>query len=262
VTCATARRLLALLILLLPPLLPGMAAAQERAEGRPPLVAELSQARVEVTTAFTGAQILVFGATERLLGETEESDQVLVVATGPTQPMVVRRRVQLLGLIWVNGPSARFHQVPGYYAIAGTRPAWQLLPEEDRQAKRLGLENLPLVQLGAQGPAFRAALLELKQASGLWVEHVAPLQISGGRLFHARLPLPATVATGDYRVEVMLVRARRVVARQELSLRVERTGTAAGIAEAARDHSLLYGIACIVLAVLAGWIGSVLFRRS
>jgi uncharacterized protein (TIGR02186 family) len=238
----------------------GPAAAQDPA--RPPLVAELSQQRVDVTTAFTGAEILVFGTTEQLLGEGEDSDQVLVVATGPVQPMVVRRRVQVLGLIWVNGPSARFHRVPGYYAIAGTRPAWQILPEEERQAKRLGLENLPLVQLGSQGPAFRAALLELKQASGLWVEHAAPLQVSGGRLFHARLPLPATVATGDYRVEVMLVRARRVVARQELSLRVERTGTAAEISEAARDHSLLYGVACILLATLAGWLGSVLFRRS
>jgi uncharacterized protein (TIGR02186 family) len=252
------RAAVALLLLLA---LPWAASAQEEG-GRPPLVAELSQQRVEVTTAFTGAEILVFGTTERPLGEGEDGDQVLVVATGPVQPMVVRRRVQVLGLIWATGNSARFHQVPGYYAITGTRPAWQILPEDDRQAKRLGLENLPLVQLGAQGPAYRAALLELKQESGLWVENTEPLRISGGRLFHARLPLPATVVTGDYRVEVMLVRARRVIARQELSLRVERVGTAAEIAEAARDHSLLYGIACIVLATLAGWLGSVLFRRN
>lgn len=244
------------------PPLPPLAAPDEAPEtGGQPLVAQLSQQRVEITTAFTGAEILVFGATDRMLGG-EQGDHVLVVATGPVQPMVVRRRVRVLGFLWVNGPSARYHQVPGYYAITGTRPAWQILPEEERRAKRLGLDNLPLVQLGAQGPSYRAALLELKQAAGLWLEDERPVEIEGGRLFHARLPLPATVATGDYRVEVLLVRDQRVVARQELPLRVERTGTAAQIADVAQTQPLMYGIVCVLLAGLAGWAGSILFRRG
>jgi L-fuconate dehydratase len=57
-------------------------------------------------------------------------------------------------------------------------------------------------------------------------------------------------------------REGRVIARQELSLRVERVGTAADIASLARGQPLLYGVLCIVLAALAGWLGSVLFRRN
>jgi uncharacterized protein (TIGR02186 family) len=225
----------------------------------PPLVAELLQQRVGITTGFTGADLLVFGSTERLIGEG--GDEVLVVAYGPPEPMVVRRKVKLLGF-WVNGPAATFREVPGFYAIAGTRPAWQMLPEEARQAGRLGLDALPLRARGAQGPAYRAALLELKQGAGLWVEDTAPVEVSGGRLFHARLHMPATVTPGEYRVEVLLVRDRRVVARQELTFEVARVGAAAGIATVAEDAPLLYGLACILLAALAGWLGSVLFRRS
>jgi uncharacterized protein (TIGR02186 family) len=225
----------------------------------PPLVAELSQQRVGITTGFTGADLLVFGSTERLIGEGD--DEVLVVAYGPPEPMVVRRKVKLLGF-WMNGPSATFREVPGFYAIAGTRPAWQMLPEEARQAGRLGLDALPLQARGAQGPAYRAALLELKQGAGLWVEDTAPVEVSGGRLFHARLHMPATVTPGEYRVEVLLVRDRRVVARQELTFEVARLGAAAEIATVAEDAPMLYGLACIVLAALAGWLGSVLFRRS
>lgn len=246
------RRLAALL------LLAGIAPAG--AQPAPPsLAAELSLRRVEVTTAFTGGEILVFGATERLIHQ--QGDEVVVLATGPLTSLVVRQKIERLGF-WINGPAARFNRVPSYWALAATRPVAEMLAAEDRAELRLGLDMLPLVQLGARGPQFRAALAGGKQNSGLWVDQARPIEVSGGRLFHARLPLPATVMTGEYRVQVMLVRGGRVVARQELPLEVERTGTAATIASVAREQPVLYGIACILLAAFAGWLGSVLFRRG
>ena len=250
-------RLLALLLALL--VAPVARAQQGPAdEPLPPLTAEISTRTVEISTGFTGASVLVFGATDRTIGD---GDDILVVAWGPPQPIVVRRRVNILGF-WINGPAAWFPEVPGFYAIAGTRPAWQILPEELRQTSRLGLDNLSLRAVGQQAPAFRAALLALKQQEGRWQEDTDPIAVSAGRLFHARVNFPDTVQTGDYRIEVLLVRDRRVVARQFLGLRVERVGTAARIATVAREMPLLYGLACVVLAALAGWIGSVMFRRG
>ncbi|MBY0330385.1 MAG: TIGR02186 family protein [Acetobacteraceae bacterium] len=231
-----------------------------RAQDALPLVAALSQTQVAVTTGFTGASLTVFGSTEDPLGPG--GDEVLVVARGPTRPIVVRRKVPILGVIWVNGPSARFGEVPGFYAIAGTRPAWQILPEPVRQQNGLGLDALPLTSTGARSPAFRAALLELEGRNGLWLEDVTPIEIRGSRLFHLRLDLPASVPTGDYRVEVLLVRSRRIVARQDLAFGVDRIGTADRIASVADNQPLIYGILCVVLATLAGWLGSVLFRRG
>ena len=246
------RWLLALLLLAVPA---GRAAAQDA-----PLVVALSQTAVEVTTGFTGASLMVFGSTEAPIGPG--GDEILVVARGPTRPIVVRRKVPVAGILWVNGPSARFAEVPGFYFIAGSRPAWQVLPEEERQRNSLGLDSLPLTSTGARSPAFRAALLGLESASGLWLEDTSAIEIAGSRLFHARLPLPAAVPTGDYRVEVLLVRSRRIVARQELAFRVDRVGTADRIATVAEDLPFVYGLACIVFAALAGWLGSVLFRRG
>ncbi len=225
-----------------------------------PLVAALSQDAVEVTTGFTGTALMVFGSTEGPIGPG--GDEVLILARGPTRPVVVRRKVPILGVIWVNGPSARFAGVPGFYFLAGTRPAWQVLPEEERQRNGLGLDSLPLSSTGARSPAFRAALLALESDSGLWVEDPAPVEIAGSRLFHARVPLPAAVPTGDYHVEVLLVRSRRIVARQELAFRVDRVGAADRIATVATEQPFVYGLACILFAALAGWFGSVLFRRS
>jgi uncharacterized protein (TIGR02186 family) len=215
---------------------------------------------VEVTTGFTGATLTVFGSTDQPLGPG--GDEVLIVARGPTRPVVVRRKVRVAGLLWVNGPSARFAEVPGFYVIAGTRPAWQILPEPVRQQNRLGLDALPLTSTGARSPAFRAALLALEGENGLWAEDQAPVEIRGSRLFHMRLDLPAAVPTGDYDVEVLLVRSRRIVARQHLEFRVERVGTADRIATVAENQPLVYGLACVLLAAFAGWLGSVLFRRG
>ena len=247
--------LLLLLSLLGSPVVAGAAAAQEV-----PLVADLSDRGIEVSTGFTGADLLVFGATDAAIGPG--GDEILVVVRGPTRPVVVRRKIRALGVLWVNGPSARFSGVPGFYAIAGTRPAWQILPEQERQNNGLGLDALPLTSTGARSPNFRAALLALEKESGLWLEDAATVEIGANRLFHVRVPLPATVPTGDYRVEVLLVRSRRIHARQELEFRVDRVGVADRIATVAQAQPLVYGMVCVLLAAFAGWFGSVLFRRG
>lgn len=233
--------------------------AQAQAVAPPSLAAELATGRIEVTTAFAGGEILVFGATERLIHEG--GDEVVVLATGPSGSLVVRRKVQVLGF-WINGPSARFNRIPSYWALAATRPVEEMLPRDERMELRLGLDLLPMPQLGASGPEFRDALRALKQQDGLWVDQAQPVQVSGGRLFLARLPLPSTVTTGSYRVQVLLVREGHVVARQELPFEVERVGSAARITRVAEDQPVLYALACILLAAGAGWLGSVLFRRG
>ncbi len=223
------------------------------------LVARLSTDRVAITTAFIGESILVFGSTEEPLGPG--GDEVIILARGPSGPFVVRRKVEVLGL-WFNGPSARFEDVPVFYAVSGTRPAALLLPEEARRARGIGLGTLPLVSTGARAPGFRQALVSLKQTAGLWQEDAQPIEIAGSRLFNLRLPLPSTVQPGSYRVEVMLVRARRVIATEQLGFIVERVGSAAEIERLARGQPMLYALLCIVLAGLAGWLGSVIFRRN
>jgi len=230
-----------------------------RAQPEEPLVTRLSLDRVEVSTTFDGASILVYGSTAQPIGPG--GAEILIVTRGPEQSFTVRRKVRVLGL-WFNGPSARFLDIPAFYSVAGTLPAWRLLPEALRGAFSLGLDMLPMESTGARAPQFRAALLELKQQTGMWQEDAAPVEIDANRLFSSRLPLPATIPAGEYRVQVLLVQSRRVVARQEMTFLVERVGTAATIADVARYQPLLYGVICVLLAALAGWLGSVVFRRG
>jgi uncharacterized protein (TIGR02186 family) len=220
------------------------------------LVAELSQREIAVTTGFTGAELLVFGAKE-----TAQAD-IIVAVRGPALPFVVRRKTRIAG-IWVNGASEIFNTAPTFYAIATTRRLAEILPESERQRLRLGLDALPLRPEGpTDEPAFRNALVALKVDAGLYQQEEGAVTLTGERLFHARLFLPPTVIPGPYRVDVLAVQEGRIVASRDVSLSVRRVGTSAEIWRFAHDHSWLYGFAAVLVAALAGWTGSILFRRS
>lgn len=220
------------------------------------LVAELSQREIAVTTGFTGAELLVFGAKE-----TAPAD-VIVAVRGPALPFVVRQKTRIAG-VWVNGASEIFNTAPTFYAIATSRPLAEILPESERQRLRLGLDALPLRPEGASDEvAFRDALVALKVDAGLYQQDEGAVTLTGERLFHARLFLPPTVIPGPYRVDILAVQDGRIVASRDVSLSVRRVGTSADIWRFAHDHSWLYGFAAVLVAALAGWTGSVLFRRN
>src|SRR5690348_11897437 len=93
------RRILFLMPLVLLGLLGGGAAA--RAE---PLVADLSNHLIAITTGFNGADVLLFGA-------TDGPGDIVAVVRGPTGRAIVRQKGRLFG-IWVNRSSMDFDEVP------------------------------------------------------------------------------------------------------------------------------------------------------
>ena len=152
----------------------------------------------------------------------------MVVAWGPPQADRGAAQGQCAGLLGERAGGDASPRSRASTPSPRTRPVWEIAARGCAPQRRAsGSTALPLRAVGAQAPAFRAALLELKQQDGRWQEYAAPVTVAGGRLFSARVSFPDTVQTGDYRVEVLLVRERRIVARQELFLRVDRVGTAA-----------------------------------
>jgi len=223
------------------------------------VLAELSQREVAVTTGFAGAELLVFGTTAADAGEP--GPDVIVSLRGPNAAVVVRRKVRIAG-IWLNGPSEQFEAAPSFYNVASTRPLETILSAEERRRLRIGLASLPLLPRGQiEEPTFRQALIDLKTGQRLYGEDPGGVRVVGERLFHARLFLPPAVIPGPYRVDILVVRDGRVIASRDLPLTVVRAGTSAEIWRVAREQPLAYGLAAVFLAAIAGWLGSVLFRR-
>lgn len=223
----------------------------------PDLVADLSRDHIEITTSFSGTRLLLFGA-------TEGAGDIVVVVRGPNRREVIRKKEKILG-IWVNRESVTFDAVPGYYFQASTRPLSRFAAEEVLARHRIGTARLPLKPLDGMPPAlandYRSALLRLKTDHGLYTTKSSEIKFIGGRLFRVELVFPSNVPTGLYDTEIYLFQNGRAVSISRKTLAVRKAGVEATIFEFAHQHAATYGIFAIGVALFAGWLAGVIFRK-
>ena len=128
----------------------------------------------------------------------------------------------------------------------------------------LGVASLPFVQAAAAestSKLFAKAVVELKTAHALYVERRNEVIFLAPNVFRTTFFLPSDIPTGEYNVRVYLFRAGTFLAGQAQTLRIEKGGFSERIAQAADQRPLLYGLSCVALAVLTGWLAGVIFRR-
>ncbi len=222
------------------------------------LVASLSNHLVAITTGFTGSSVLLFGA-------IDGTGDVVVVVRGPEAAEVVRRKARRLG-IWMNDREVVFDNVPGFYAVASSRPLPLVFPNGLAGLYQIGVDNLRLVPRASQPPpaaaALRDALIRSKQRERLYGSVAGDIRFLGNRLFRTDMWIPANAPVGTYTVSVYLVRDGDVVSAEITPLIVSRVGFEARVFEFAHRHSVAYGILAILVAAAAGWVANILFRKG
>jgi len=244
-------------------LLTGLTLVTPARAAEDPLVVDLSRHLVEITTGFSGTDLLLFGAAEPGRG-TEPAD-VVVVVSGPEDSATIRRKDSVAGL-WINSGSARIEGAPAFYRVASTRPLEQVASPALLQKLGIGLDrqnfDIRVEDDGADAAAYRAALMRLMQARGQYDDRIAAVTRPGRRLFRTEIHVPATVPVGIYKVEIHLIAQGRLIGSQETPLAVDRVGLGAAIHDFAYRQSGLYGLASVVLAACAGWLAAWMFRKG
>jgi uncharacterized protein (TIGR02186 family) len=249
----SALRLALLAALMLTALLPGARGALAE-----PLVAELSSHLIGITGSFTGASVVLFGA-------TDGGGDVVVVVRGPERDMVVRRKRRVAG-IWVNAKEEEFAAVPSYYSVAASRPLEAIATPSVLSLNQLGLDNLHIAR--TRGPMrqedvpFRTALIEQQQREKLFGNATGKVEFLGDRLFRSNLDFPSNVPTGTYIVQVFLLRNKAVVAGQTVPLFISKIGVDAEVYNLADRRATIYGVVAVVTAIVAGWLASLPFRNA
>jgi len=221
-----------------------------------PLIADLDDHLIAITTGFAGASVLLFGT-------TDGPGDVIVVVKGPTADVEVLRK-ERAGGIWINRKGLGFQNVPAVYMLAASKPLEQLLPADQRGYYQMGIESIRMVPVDPDDPdskTFSAALVHSKQRSGLFSDLPARILFIGDRLFRVNLRVPSTVPTGTYLAEVYLVRDQKVVGAQTTPLVISKIGFGADIYDFAHRHSGAYGVIAILVALFAGWMAHLAFRR-
>ncbi|WP_339614500.1 TIGR02186 family protein [uncultured Parvibaculum sp.] len=237
------------------------------------LVTDLSQHQVSIRSNFTGTEILLFGAVEAPQAERAVDRDIIVVVTGPTRTVKVRRKEQMAG-IWVNHDSVTYPNVPGYHAIASTRPLEVIASPETLREQRIGIENYEFgdaVATGIDGTQeflppdterdFWKALIRNKRRDGLYLTDPGGVIFLGQTLFRATLDLPATVPVGLYTAKVYLLKDGKVVDTISSPLYIDKGGIERFIYRLAYNNALLYGLIAVIGAAFFGWLASAVLGR-
>jgi uncharacterized protein (TIGR02186 family) len=247
--------LLAALLALSPP-----ASAEDLAAG-------ISRDTVEITSSFTGTDVVVFGAIEGESGEVvtvnEPRDVVVVIRSGNPTTLTVRQK-ERVGPIWANRDMRVFSGVPAFYFVATTRPLKEITSAETLDQLEVGLNHLALGPAPGSigGPrAYREAIVRAKVRARLYGEHQGGVSFLSGTLFRTTVALPANVPAGNLKVLVYVFSRGQVSSSNSMTLFIDKTGVERRLSDFASNEPILYGLAAVFLSALAGFLASVALRE-
>lgn len=261
------RRLLAVAIGMMFAAGAGAVTSPARAER---LIVSVSNHRVTVTPAYSGEELVLFGSVEKDASTpaNRNSYDLVVTVIGPRADMVTRRKERKFG-IWINTDYREFIQVPTYLALFSNRPFDAIASPDVERRQQLGLNNVLLTQhVGTDyadvvpNDAFRSAFVRLRSERGLYREETSAVTFLTPTLFRTGIPLPAEVPIGTYTVEIKLFADGALITRTETAFDIVKVGFEQFVATTARQDGLIYGMFTAFMALMTGWMASIVFRKD
>ncbi len=233
------------------------------------LITSISASRVLITSSYTGAELVLFGAIERDSISVSRAGpyDVLITVRGPSGSLVVREK-ERTGPIWVNGPQMKFIDMPGYYAVLSSRPLAEVTSEPLRDRFQIGLQRMVRARGGTVGmsaqdtAAFHEALIRIKSQTRLFQQNERDVVFLAPGLFRAAISLPATAPLGNYEAIVTLFADGAPLSTEKSDFEVVKTGFEARMAIAAFSNPWLYGLFAVMIALAGGWLANYAFRRE
>ncbi len=234
------------------------------------LIVSVSNHRVTVTPNYSGEELVLFGSIEKD-GSTpagRSGYDLVVTVSGPHADMVARRKERRFG-IWINTDAREFLDVPAYLALFANRPFNDIASPEIERRQQLGLNNVLLRQrLGSDvgdvvpNDVFRQAFVRLQKQRGLYREDTSAVTFLTPTLFRSGIPLPGQVPIGTYDVEIKLFADGVLVTKADSAFEIVKVGFEQFVATSSRQNGLMYGLATAALALMTGWMASIVFRKD
>lgn len=243
-------------------------AAAQDTDGAADLPAAVAEERITVSSDYRGSYITVFGVNP----DRRARGNVVVVVRGPNERVTVMRKQRVFGLL-VNGDPVRFSEAPAFFAVLSNEPLNSITTP--LLIHRYQLDPAASAQLESAVPdadpsAYRAALVRLRRSQGLYQIYDGPptpedrsgLTNYPGGLFRAVVRLPANAPIAEYVADAYVFRDGRLVSSQRIPIGFARVGIEGLIHNMATQFSFLYGVLVVLIALGAGWLAALLFRRA
>ena len=230
------------------------------------LISQVSNDTIEITSSFDGERMNFFGTIVPDAGATEPITgpfQVIVVVLGPTQNRVARQMTNTLG-IWSNTAQVEFDNFPSYFQVLSSGRVRDITDVTTLTTEYILPEAHTLVANPAgwwKTAVFGRELVRLMTEEGLFGVNENGVNFLSEGFYSARLTLPSNAPPGPYIALTYVFKDGQVIARRSEGFAVRKIGFERFLALAAVQQPFFYGLVCVLLALLTGWMGGVIFKR-
>lgn len=217
---------------------------------------------VTIHSNFSGQAFTLFGAIDPQQVSRPDASQydVVIVIEGPPQDQRVSMRGRQAGIV-LTTQSANYKDVPSYYAVLSSRPLNVILSEDmldDPSFSALAVIERARVSGDAM---FDAELARLRRSAGSIEESGMGVAFLSRTAFATRIDLPSNVTNGLYSARAYVYADGELLNTTISRFSVRTEGFERFIATMAVTQPLVYGLLAVLLALLTGWLGGVLFKR-
>ena len=223
------------------------------------LVTDLSESTVEISSTFSGADILLFGAYDG-----QKNDDIIVLVSGQKGTVKIDKKEKKFG-IWMITESIKFSNVPKYYYIASNRKIKEITNKTEIKKRKLDFNNFELknnkIYYNNVDKNWYEALKRNMKKKQFWKIEENSIKLNKNTLFRKTLSLPSNVSTGMYIVKILHYRKGNLISQEESKIKIDKTGISANIYNIAQNFSAIYGIIAVIIALFVGWFTNFIFRR-
>ncbi len=235
--------------------------------------AALDPAKVRITPPVMELGTFYGGAKMHLAGIAGAGSKVIVVVRGSSGAEVFNK-VGRVGPIWVNTGKVTISAAPTLLFVFSSEPVNMCLNPAFIDQYQLDLGSLKKhMQIETKAPdRDRVAddFLALKAHQQTYLITSGSVQLGapdqGGLPYSLDFKMPRSATPGTYQVSVLECRNGEVANKSDLDLRVVEVGFPALVARLAKEQASLYGIMCVIIAMVAGFgidfIASRIFKRK
>ncbi len=237
-----------------------------------PVTLKLSHPTLKITTFYDGTTVNVSGT-------LPANDDILLHVIGAKKNVALKVKGKVAGLLWMNKTDVELENTPAVYMVYTPEKIGKdlLLAQLEGKYKAM-VKDVALLGVGykalVKDIAIKPESADKKFVFGEYVKLMEKAGVYGvydgavnygpvegkTKSFSATLIIPPKMTAGKYLVEAVAVRDGKPVGRARETLTIELSGLPKIIASLAYEHSLLFGIMAVAIAVATGLLIGVLFK--
>ncbi len=221
---------------------------------------DIASDHIDITVGFDGSSIELFG------DRRDKNAVVAIVVEGPKRDITIWKKAKVMGA-WVNRYYVTFEDMPSYYNYAIS------INNIDKKLSAVMMENAIdhdglFYKVNSEKNKKREDIKEFQNAFlrknydlGTFFEKPTEIKFINDNFFRASFNIPPSAPTGRYKIHSFLIKNGKLIKHITNDLKVEQVGLNAFMYNYAKEHSLIYAVTCIILALFSGWFFSSLRVR-